>query len=275
MGGGALGAQLTPLVAEWSGSWHASLAWLSVPTWLALLTACKALPQSERPAGFRSMSSTFTLLRRPRTWLLMACFGLVNGGYTSLVAWLAPYYQTLGWSQAGSGGLVALMALGQAAAALSLPALAAGHRDRRPWLWLTLMLQAISFIAIALWPELAPRAWVVIAGAGLGGCFALCLVVALDHLPDPEQAGALSALMQGGGFLIAALAPWVAATLHDWTGGFVAGWLAQFACIIIVFGLTARLAPGRYAAAMAMPTRETSRRNGGYFPQGRASSPNP
>ena len=34
---------------------------------------------------------------------------------------------------------------------------------------------------------------------GLGGYFSLFMLVPLDHLPSPTQAGALNALMQGGG----------------------------------------------------------------------------
>lgn len=33
------------------------------------------------------------------------------------------------------------------------------------------------------------------------------MITSLDHLPKPEEAGALAAMMQGGGFLIAALGP--------------------------------------------------------------------
>jgi MFS-type transporter involved in bile tolerance (Atg22 family) len=64
----------------------------------------------------------------------------------------------------------------------------------------------------------------MLLGAGLGGCFAISMIVALDHLADPAEAGALSALMQGGGFLITALPPWIVAMLHDLTGSFMAGW---------------------------------------------------
>ena len=72
----------------------------------------------------------------------------------------------------------------------------------------------------------------------------------LDHLPDPVEAGTLSALMQGGGFVIAAPAPWIVAALHDGTGGFVAGWLLHLGCAAAVAMLIARLAPSRYARAM-------------------------
>lgn len=68
-------------------------------------------------------------------------------------------------------------------------------------------MQAIGFAMLASWPEASPMLWSAVLGAGLGGCFALSMIVALDHLPDPAEAGALSALMQSGGFLLAALPP--------------------------------------------------------------------
>jgi CP family cyanate transporter-like MFS transporter len=112
-------------------------------------------------------------------------------------------------------------------------------------------MQATGFAGLALWPEASPIGWTVVLGAGLGGCFALSMLVALDHLPDPAQAGALAALMQGGGFLIAAIPPWIVAVLHDLTGGFVAGWLMHLACVLVVVLLAARLAPLGDARAMA------------------------
>ena len=253
MGGGALGAQLTPLAAQ-GGAWRGALAWWALPVLAALLLAWRALPRTSRfPSSNNGASATRWLLQRPRTWLLMACFGLVNGGYASVVAWLAPFYQAHGWSAAHSGSLVALLSLAQAGMALLLPLLAARQRDRRPWLWLTLALQATGFAALALWPDVAPRTWALLLGAGLGGSFALTMVVVLDHLPHPTQAGAMSALMQGGGFLLAALAPWVMATLHGASGSFDSGWLMHLGCVALVAVLTVRFAPQRYAAVMHAP----------------------
>ena len=144
MGGGALGAQLTPLAAQ-GGHWRSALAWWAVPVLAALALAWRALPKTARKETAHSGSNpTRWMLRRPRLWLLMLCFGLVNGGYASVVAWLAPFYQSHGWSPAQSGSLVALLSIAQAAMALLLPVLAARQRDRRPWLWLTLALQAAS-----------------------------------------------------------------------------------------------------------------------------------
>jgi CP family cyanate transporter-like MFS transporter len=248
MGGGALGAQLAPLIATAAGDWHAGLAWMALPAVLALWLVACSLPEDAQ--GNTRTNSALALLRRARTWRLMACFGLVNGGYSTAVAWLAPSYQGLGWTAAASGSLLAVMAVCQAFAALLLPILAGRGQDRRPWLWLTLAMQAIGFAALALRPEAAPFLWVAVLGAGLGGCFALSMIVALDHLPDPAEAGTLSALMQGGGFLIAAMPPWIVAILHDLTGGFMAGWMLHLLCAEIVATLYLRVSPASYARFM-------------------------
>ncbi len=250
MGGGALGAQAAPLIAAAGGGWRVGLAWMAVPAALALGLAAYSLPRDGlvRQGG----AGAAAMLRRPRVWLLMTCFGLVNGGYATVVAWLAPFYQEHGWTAAASGSLLAIVAVSQALAALLLPLLARS-RDLRPWLWLTLVMQAAGFAALAFRPDAAPLASAMVLGAGLGGCFALSMIVALDHLSDPVEAGTLSALMQGGGFLITALPPWVVAVLHGLTGSFVAGWVLHLVSAVIVAVLYWRVTPASYAGAMCAP----------------------
>ncbi|MCJ8151103.1 MFS transporter [Shinella sedimenti] len=104
MGGGAVGAQLAPLIAAAAGDWHAGLAWIALPALLALWLCARSLSPDAQSVG--GISKTGAPLRRPRTWLLMACFGLVNGGYSTAVAWLSPFYRDLGWSASASGSLL-------------------------------------------------------------------------------------------------------------------------------------------------------------------------
>lgn len=263
MTGGALGAAAAPAIAQAAGGgWRLGLAWLAAPAAAAALVCAMALPREARSRA--AAPDVGAMLRRPRTWLLMAAFGLMNGGYSSAVAWLSPAYQDKGWNGQASGGLLATMAAGQAVAALALPALADRRQDRRLWLGLTLATQTIGFVGLALWPLAAPVVWVLLTGAGLGGCFALLLGVALDHRSDPLEAGALSAVMQGGGFLLAAIPPWIVAQLRETTGSFAAGWLAHAGCTLVVALLVARLAPAGYARAMeAKPARNAIRTSAG------------
>ena len=134
-----------------------------------------------------------------------------------------------------------------AVAALGLPALARHSSDRRPWLLLTLAMQAIGFSGLAIAPQSMPILWAGICGAGLGSSFALAIVTALDHLPQPEQAGALVALMQGGGFLLASLAPLLVAMVHGWTQSFSAGWLLHVGFVAATAVLYLGFRPDGYA----------------------------
>ncbi|WP_413872107.1 hypothetical protein [Albidovulum sp.] len=91
-----------------------------------------------------------------------------------------------------------------------------------------------------------------ICGAGLGSGFALAMVTALDHLPLPEQAGTLAALMQGGGFLIASRAPLLLALVHDRTGSYSAGWMIHVGFVAVTAGLYLGFSPGSYGRATGL-----------------------
>ncbi len=248
MGGGAMGAQLTPWLAGAGHHWQQALAWLAVPVVLAWLCAHRVL--AEQGGRRPEPGLAGRLLARPRTWQLMLCFGLVNAGYSTMVTWLAPYYQQLGWSATRSAGLVSVMALAQAVSAVGITLLARGQ-DRRPWLWLTLVLQGIGFAGLLFQPGLAPWVWVAVCGMGLGGNFSMSLVTALDHLPVPQQAGALAALMQGGGFLLAAMGPLAVSLLQQASGSFAGGWALHLGLVAVVLLTTLQFDPRRYARAMA------------------------
>ncbi|GJB17845.1 hypothetical protein [Aeromonas caviae] len=188
--------------------------------------------------------------------LLIACFGIINSGYGIVVAWLAPAYMAAGWSAQQGGELVAWLALAQTASGLGLPLLAAGRLDRRPWMALAIAMQLAGFGGLWLAPQTAPLLWCLLCGAGLGGSFSLIMVIALDHLPDPRRAGALCALMQGVGFMVAATGPWVAARLHHASGDFAAAWQWQLGALVLMSLLVVRLNPRHYPRAMGLPPEQ-------------------
>ncbi|MDR5823419.1 cyanate transporter [Caballeronia sp. LZ043] len=258
MAGGGLGASITPGVAS-RVSWQDGLAVWALPAlvalavWLTLMRA-DALP---RHSSTQRAADAPSLFLNRRAWTLGVFFGLVNGGYTSLVAWMPAYYQQLGQSVSASGALLALLTVFQASSALLLPMAAArfghwfGHaKDRRPWLALGLIAQLGGFALLLLAPLAAPVAAVALMGGGLGGVFALSLVLTLDHADDHALAARLVAFVQGVGFVIAALAPVVAGVVRDLSGGFSMTWMMLSASLVAMLALSGVFGPSGYARAM-------------------------
>ncbi|EFE3179260.1 CynX/NimT family MFS transporter [Escherichia coli] len=181
----------------------------------------------------------------PRAWTLGVYFGLINGGYASLIAWLPAFYIEIGASAQYSGSLLALMTLGQAAGALLMPAMAR-HQDRRKLLMLALALQLVGFCGFIWLPLQLPVLWAMVCGLGLGGAFPLCLLLALDHSVQPAIAGKLVAFMQGIGFIIAGLAPWFSGVLRSISGNYLMDWAFHALCVVGLMIITLRFAPARF-----------------------------
>jgi MFS transporter, CP family, cyanate transporter len=250
MGGGGLGASLSPWISRVAQSWHAGLAAWAVPAGLALVCwwVLNRQSSSSRAAEQAASASTvdIRLWRTRRAWTLGLYFGIVNGGYTSLVAWLPAFYQQRGVSVAASGSLLAAMTVFQAVSALLLPLAAASFRDRRPWLLLGLAAQLFGLLGLIAWPDASPLLWVGMAGAGLGGVFSLSLVTTMDHSADHRVAGKLVAFVQGVGFIVAAVAPVVAGLVRGWSGGFGAAWIMLAVCVAAMMAVSLLFSPRSY-----------------------------
>ncbi|PYB36528.1 cyanate transporter, partial [Serratia marcescens] len=89
------------------------------------------------------------------------------------------------------------------------------------------------------------------SGLGLGGAFPLCLVLALDHLHQPAAAGRLVAFMQGVGFLLAGVTPYLSGLLRDYSGGFVLDWQIHALLVVVLIVITWRFHPHSYRRAFA------------------------
>lgn len=244
MGGGGLGAAITPWLTQHSSVWYHALAWWALPALIALIgwwPQSKTLAQPTHAAAAVPLQVHIT----PRAWTLGLYFGLINGGYASLIAWLPPYYIQLGASAQASGTLLALMTVGQTAGALLLP-IFARRQDRRRLLFFALALQLAGFCGFIMLPLSQPVLWALLCGVGLGGAFPLCLVLALDHSPHPAIAGRLVAFMQGIGFIVAGLSPFLSGVLRSLSGDFLLDWALHALCVVGLMLLTLRFIPARY-----------------------------
>lgn len=247
MGGGGLAAAATPWLSTHFG-WQGALSCWAIPVLLALLLWMCVPLSAAQPSASSAMP---VLWRRPRAWALATSFGLVNGGYAICVAWLPDFYQQQGWSAQAGGSLLGMMISCQVAGALLLPLLVRGA-DRRPLLLLALCMQLSGMVGFLLAPQAAPWLWAGIAGFGLGGAFPLALVLALDHLTQPQAAARLVAFMQGIGFIIAGCMPFIAGQLHAFVSSFSSIWALQAAVTCLLFLLNLRFHPRSYRRAFPM-----------------------
>ncbi|MDU6108559.1 MAG: cyanate transporter [Klebsiella pneumoniae] len=208
MGGGGLGAAFTPWLASHSAAWHDALAWWALPALLALLSWLAICRHLPRAPHQTSASPRVAIIGQRRAWTLGLYFGLIN---------------------------------------LLLPALAR-QEDRRQLLLLALALQLIGFCGFIWLPEHFSALWAIACGVGLGGAFPLCLVLALDHAGQPAVAGRLVAFMQGIGFIIAGLSPWLSGLLRSLSGNYTLDWSWHAICVLLLMALTLRFIPAHYPA---------------------------
>lgn len=111
-----------------------------------------------------------------------------------------------------------------------------------------------GFLGLLLAPTLAMGVWVAMIGLGLGACFSLSLTLTLEHLrKDPAQAGSLAAFVQGIGFIITGIIPYLTGWLRDISGDFQASRTLLTITVVAMLLVTARFAPHGYVAAIARP----------------------
>jgi CP family cyanate transporter-like MFS transporter len=248
MTGGGLAAVLGPSITAYSGHWQVGLGVWAAPALLALL-AWVALRPRQATVALAGGGGGHWFGNR-RAWLLALYFGLINGGYTSMVAWLPAYHLEHGGTAQGGGELVGLMTIFQVTGALGLPLLLRGLVDRRPGLWLALAIQLGGFLGLLLAPATAMGLWVAMIGLGLGACFSLSLTLTLEHLRTPGEAGSLAAFVQGVGFIITGIVPYITGWLRDVSGDFQASWTLLTCTVLAMLLVTARFAPAGYAQAI-------------------------
>ena len=250
MTGGGLAAMISPLVAEHYGHWQAGLGvWLIIPIVTLILWWLKVNEELDSTSD----AIKINFFSKRRAWLLAGYFGLANAGYACMIAWLPSYARGLGWSAQDSGELIGIMTILQVIGALGAPVLSAKRLDRRPWMFFAVGIQVLGFIGLLLMPNALLVLWVAMIGCGLGACFSLTLTVALDHLSKPRLAGALTAFVQGIGFIITAIVPYIAGVLREWTGSFQAVWLMLLITLLSMLMVTIKFNPARYKQVMNIP----------------------
>lgn len=163
-----------------------------------------------------------TLLRRPVAWLLTGAFALQCTIYYALTTWLPTLTaDVLGLDQAAAGALSSLYQGAGIAGAFLIPLLIRYTPRLVPALTI-----CASWIIVTVGILVAPQymwVWLVAGAVGHAGGFVVIFTTLVGAARSDAEAAGMSALVQGGGYAVAALGAPLMGWLHEVTGGWTVG----------------------------------------------------
>jgi CP family cyanate transporter-like MFS transporter len=204
----------------------------------------------ERALTGRAIASkkTISFRRSPRSWSLLVFFGIGTGALMLVMAWLPPFYVSLGQSPERAGYLLAGMTFVEALTALGLAAFIHRFPDRRGPLVSCLVLVLAGLACLLTAPVSLAVPAIILLGADIGILFPLSIIVAIDHVNEPTAAGDFTAFVQGGGYILASFVPLIAGVLRDAFADPAQAWLLMAIGIIGLIVPALRYSPDSYLA---------------------------
>jgi CP family cyanate transporter-like MFS transporter len=233
--GGTLASGATAAIAAriGEGGWRwalgvwALLALVAVVPWLAV----PARPGAS--AGTHTVVRMRTLVRSRLTWSMVLMFGLQAMQAYVIIGWTAQYLRDQGMSAASAGLLVGLNAVIAIPVNAVVPPLAVRQRLQRPLLVGFICCYVVGWTGLAVAPLTATWLWVTLLGLGLG-TFAMVLTLMGLRARTPESTAALSTVVQGGGYLLAAVGPLLVGVLRGATGGYTGMFVLVYIGVLLL-----------------------------------------
>jgi len=226
----------------------ASLGWrTAVASWGVLVVAALALwiyatrgavrstPGAADGAGATTTAQDDrTWWRRPVVWLLTIAFSGQAFAYYGVTAWLPLLLRDeLGMAPGAAGLSASIFQIAAMVGAFGVPVLLRVLPGPRPVVlivvaaWSTLPLGLL--LAPALWPV-----WCSVGGAAQGGGLVVVFSLIVRSARDLADNRRISALVQGGGYVVAATGPTVVGAVHEATAGWTAPLLVVLGAIILL-----------------------------------------
>lgn len=216
--GGAGGAVLTVPATQWLGDdWAYGLAIWALPALVGLLLWLCLPNRVEAESGEGGIGLPW---RQPRAWLISAFFAIQAGLFYALATWAVARYHEAGLSLMHSNSLFSVSMLMGLPSSFLLPWLAQRFHNRYLLLLGCGLLSSISLAMITFQPTVLPEVWAVTIGFGLGGSFALSLVLPLYEAGSPLAVSRWTAMMLFTGYSLACTTPVLTGLVRDLSGSY-------------------------------------------------------
>jgi CP family cyanate transporter-like MFS transporter len=200
------------------GGWHTALGCWIVLAVVAVVVWLPQLRTRPVPAAVRGHRLPWG---SPLAWAVTAFMGLQSLGFYVVITWLPQVFQDSGVRAAAAGWLLFLFQAVAVLTSLAVPAVLRWARDQRALATASSAVLLTGYFGLLVAPEWA-LLWSVVLGLGGGACLVLALAFLSLRAPDATAAGALSAMAQSVGYLLAAVGPVIFGLLHTISSGWQA-----------------------------------------------------
>jgi CP family cyanate transporter-like MFS transporter len=246
-GGGAAGSAVTPALDGLLGGWRfalgawAALALVALAVWLVVMRSRRrsmSVTQTA-PAGGRS------LLRSRLAWIITGFFGCQSLMAYVVMGWLPQVFIDNGLSKGDAGLLLGLNALIAVPISIVVAPMAARQPGQSGWIVGLGLIGFAGVVGLTVAPAAAPVLWTVLLGLGMS-VFSLALAVIALRARTAEDTARLSGMVQGLGYLLAGVGPFLFGLLHEISGGWTVPWLMLMVVYITQIVLGALAGRPRY-----------------------------
>ena len=246
--GSMLTLALTVPIAEVIG-WRAALA-----SWGALVVVAAVVwwwatrrpgPEPATIATPDTPAAAAVWWRRPVAWVLTAAFAGQAFAYYGVTAWLPQLLRDeLAMPAATAGAASSVFQIAALGGAFGVPVLLRYCRPRT-----VVLVVCAAWTAVPLGLLFAPQLWTIwcsVGGAAQGGGMVVIFSLVVRVARDAAENRHFSALVQGGGYTVAAAGPPVVGAVHAATGDWTAPLLVVLAAIALL-AVAGSAASGRAA----------------------------
>lgn len=247
MGLAAVASATSVPLADALGGWSRSLlvwaplAALALLVWVPVARAGHRHPGREKAPEDVSHALPWA---SATAWLVAGYLTVQSWQFYSALAWLAPTYESHGWSAREAGLLMAAFTGAQLVSGLAAPTLLDRVPDPRVLLVLAGLLGGGGELGVWLAPDAAPWLWAGLLGAGQGAAFALGLALLVRYAATPRDSARLTAMAFLVSYTVAAFGPAAMGVVEDVTGSFSPIWALLALVMVPQVLLSLRLRPG-------------------------------
>ena len=236
-GGGAAGSALTPALDEMLGGWRFALGAWAVLAAAALILWLIAMQRRRAAAGPTPRAEPVvaqgrSLLRSRLAWIITGFFGCQSLMAYVVMGWLPQVFIDNGMSKGDAGLLLGLNAVIAVPISIVVAPMAARRPSQSGWIVGLGLLGITGVAGLAIAPAAAPLLWTVLLGLGMS-VFSLALAVIALRARTAEDTARLSGMVQGLGYLLAGVGPFVFGLLHELSGGWTVPWVMLLVVYVI------------------------------------------